>query len=433
MKLFSLLLVSVVLGGVLGVALARNDVGRVDERFYPSPEMAAAAAGAALPSAPGGPAASVQGPVAEVDDPVYDFGAMQRGTTESHEFIVTNAGTKPLTLQVGQTTCKCTLGEVSSRPLAPGESTPVRLEWVAKSMPGAFQQHATVITNDPLRSRLELTVTGRITEPAGLQPNELLFGQMAADEERAASVYLASFEPDAPPLRATARLEDNSPLEGKVELRVEQVPADELPQEKAKSGVKITATAGPGLPIGHVTGWVKVRTNLPEGPRPSAGEQSVSKSAAAGADAQGEADELDGLELQVPLYARVEGDISLRGVRWSRELGILNLGKVRRSNGTSETLLVSFKGEHAEGARARLESVDPEWLQVELGEPQEVRDGVTHQKMTVTIPPGRTPVIRSGGGQDEGGIGAGDAVISLSTNHPVTSELDVRVRFVIAE
>ena len=52
-------------------------------------------------------------PLAEVKEPNYQFGAMQRGTTKSHEFVFRNTGHSPLTLRVGSTTCKCTIGNVS--------------------------------------------------------------------------------------------------------------------------------------------------------------------------------------------------------------------------------------------------------------------------------------------------------------------------------
>ena len=137
--------------------------------------------------------------------------------------------------------------------------------------------------------------------------------------------------------------------------------------------------------------------------------------------------------LQVPLLGRVEGDISVHGAGWSKEKNLLNLGNVPSAEGREAKLLLSFKGDHASDLRAEVATTDPEWLGVELGDPKRVRDSVYHQPLTISIPRGRSSEVRSGAGDENGGIGDGDARVRLSINHPTTSELDVKVRFVIAE
>lgn len=422
MKLLPLVVVSLAAGLGLGVALAYYEVGEVEPALLPPPME-----GDATVLSPGqGPQAAPQAiPEATVDNPTHDFGTMQRGTTETHDFLFTNTGTAPLRLKVGRTSCKCTLGEVENRPLAPGESTDVQLEWVAKNPAGSFRQTATVETNDPRRPRVELTVEGLITEVTGVKPGEFLLGRFNADKTGEATVYVAAYPVDdgsadpaaeKTPLVVTARMSESVRSPEKFDLVVEPVPVDELPIERADQGVKITLRAGPGLPLGHVAEWITVETNLDSKGRPTADQQA------------------EGTTLQIPALGRVEGDISLHGSGWSKPLGLLSLGKVASSDGKESKLLVSFKGEHAADSRVvEVESVDPEWLEVELGEPREVREGVTHQPMTVRVPPGQASVIRSGQGEENGGQGAGDARIRLRTNHPTTSELDVKVRFVIAE
>lgn len=414
MKLFPLIAVSLGAGAAVGAALAYVERGDVAPGLLPpageNDDLTATAADAADSAA--GPAAPV-GPFAAVDSEVHNFGVMQRGTTKSHEFIFTNEGAAPLTLEVGSTTCKCTLGDVRTKPLAPGESSPVKLEWVAKSGAGEFRQTATVLTNDPRRPAIDLSVEGTIVDAAGLQPNELLLGKMKADEVGTASVYLATYDtrPDSPPLEASVSLPDTTPMADRYEFSVERVAGEDVPLDQATSGVKITVKAGPGLPIGYVTEWVEVQTNL---------------------DEEGATGAAEGMKLQVPLLAQVEGDISLHGAGWSKERGLLNLGKVAASGGKAAKLRISFKGDHASTTRATLGSVDPDWLEIELGEPKRVRDGVFHQPMTVRIPPGRSPEVRSGAGAENGGVGDGDARLRLEIDHPTTSELDVKVRFVIA-
>lgn len=407
-KLLPVVALSLAAGVGLGVALAYVEVGEVETAFAPPARPGDTPGPGAGPEAP-----TPSGPVAAVDGETFNFGVMQRGGSESHEFIVTNKGNAPLTVEVGRTSCKCTLGEVSKKPLAPGESTPVRLEWVAKSVPGDFRQVATLLTNDPRRPTVELTVEGTVTETAGLTPEEFLLGRVAADSESSATVYLASYDPDGGQVVAEAAMDPSVAQAERYRFAVEPVEVADLPFDKATSGVKITVTAGPGLPIGHITEWVTVKTNLHDGkPR--------------GAAPEGDA-------LQVPLLAVVQGDVSVHGANWIEERGLLNLGTVESGAGKQQKLRLSFKGEHAARLRASVVSADPEWLEVDLSDPVEVREGVWHQPMTVRVPPGRPPEVRSGEGAEAGGIGDGDARLRLATGHPTATELDVRVRFVITQ
>lgn len=417
MKLLSIVLASLACGAAVGYALARANVGEVETAFAPPPGAVEVDAPAVAPGAPvvRSSQLEVEGPIAKVDATVHDFGTMQRGAKASHEFVFTNAGAEPLKLEVGKTSCKCTLGDVQDRPLEPGESTPVRLEWVAKSLPGDFRQVASVLTNDPRHPTIDLTVEGTITELAGLSPKELLFGRVSADGTATAAVYLSTFT-DAgaeTPLVATAAIDDESPLAGKARVEVIPVDPEELPKEGATSGVRIEMTVGPGLPIGALTDWLTVTTNLHDGAP--------------------EGDTPDGETLQVPLIANVEGDISIHGRGWSKQHSVLNLGKVASADGVETNLLVSFKGEHSGSVRAEVASVDPEWLEIDLAEPKAIREGVVHQRMTVRIPPGRPAIIRSGRSADDGGVGAGDALVRLTTTHPTNKEIDFRVRFIVLD
>src|SRR5262245_45743862 len=104
-----------------------------------------------------------------VDEPHYDFGSMQRGTTKSHEFVIRNAGKAPLKIRNGGTTCKCTLSQLTEESIPPGGSTTVKLEWTAKADNGPFRQVATVLTNDPTNSSVELQVDGQILALSGVE------------------------------------------------------------------------------------------------------------------------------------------------------------------------------------------------------------------------------------------------------------------------
>jgi Protein of unknown function (DUF1573) len=135
-------------------------------------------------------------PRVQIDEPNFQFGSMQQNTTKSHHFTVKNIGKAPLTLRVGQTSCTCTLGEVTGDAIPPGGSTEVKLEWSAVTGSGPVRQTATLITNDPLASTVELTVEGQITEATNVSPPEFLFDKVPAGESKSAEVFVMAMLED---------------------------------------------------------------------------------------------------------------------------------------------------------------------------------------------------------------------------------------------
>ena len=65
-------------------------------------------------------------------EPTHDFGMMSPETEGEHVFVIKNVGEEDLTLRLGATTCKCTLGELDADRLKPGEQTEIKLSWKVK-------------------------------------------------------------------------------------------------------------------------------------------------------------------------------------------------------------------------------------------------------------------------------------------------------------
>jgi len=409
MKLFPLLLVSLVVGGGLGTALAYVAVGTA-----PEPISLPIAIRAALPDGGGdaAPTNSPPPPMAKVrlEEQEFNFGVMQRGAKRSHEFILHNDGDAPLRITVLATSCKCTVGETGSGPIEPGESAPVKLEWVAKSLPGPFRQTANLETNDPRRSNLELAVAGDIVDATGLAPQDFSLGRVSTDETREASVVFMAYDRDDLVVTADPPDWEDNPgaSEDSYEVRVEPVAVEDLPDPRAKSGSRITLKVNPGLPIGVINGWVTLYTNLPEMP-----------------------------ELQAPVFGRVEGDLSIHGPRWSEDSGVLAIGIINGKQGHKTKLRVSIKGERASNPQLRIVEVDPPELKVTLGEARLVREGVAHVPVEIAIAPGTRPLIRlQTGRKPDGTYQHPEGVVRLATGGTGeqaadAAEIELRVRFAV--
>jgi len=382
MRVLPVVLVAAAIGVSVGGALAYVEVS--------SDGQAARHAGLSAKSRL--PEPSVTDPRIEVDERVYDFGMMQRGTTQEHNFVIRNVGHAPLTLTAGTTTCKCTLSEVSSESIPPGESTVVRLEWAARTGTGPFRQTATVLTNDPLRERLDLVVSGTVIAPLGVVPPDLLFEKVTAGEPKSAQIVVMSMLEDDLQVGGP-ELSDPRTREY-FDVQIEPVSHDELPDPAAKQGVRVTVTAKRGLPMGRLDQWLTLHTNLPEAKT-----------------------------LEIPVVGHVVGNISVHGNLWNENQGVLYLGHVMSDQGAVANLNVVVRKEGTEEVKLEVLSSDPPELVATLGEPRQLKASLVHVPLRIEIPPGTHPMVRLHTAQSDEGR------VTIKTSLPEAPELVLSVRF----
>jgi hypothetical protein len=383
MRILTVMVVAVVVGTLVGGAIAYVGVLGDGQRSLPLADKTKPL-----------PPPTDEVPRVQVNEPHYQFGTMERGRTRSHRFEVKNVGNAPLTLQVGQTSCKCTLGEVTGDAIPPGGTTHVELEWTAKVDNGPFRQTATVITNDPLQSKVELSIEGEIVDATAVQPSDFVFDKVAAGEAKSAEVYVMALVQDEIEV-SDAELSDPATRE-KFDVKIERVERELLPNPNAKDGVKVTLTAKSDLPIGRFDQWLSVETNLK-----------------------------DGEKLEIPVIGRVVGDISVHGVAWSDEQGALAIGKVKSSEGARQKVNVVVRGATANDVKFEVQSVDPPELKVTVGEPKRLNDELMHVPIEIEVPAGTRPMVRLNTAQSEPGR------IVLTTTHPKVKELVLGVRFAV--
>jgi hypothetical protein len=281
---------------------------------------------------------------------------------------------------------------VDDTTIPPGGSTHVLLEWKALSDDPAFRQTATLMTHDPLQSQMELTIEGQITESTNVSPPDFMFDKITTGETKSAEVFLMAMLEDELEV-SEAKISDPA-VADKFDVRIEPVEHDKLPNPAAKKGVKITVTAKPGLPVGRLNQWLSLHTNL--------------------ADAQ---------TLDIPLIGRVVGDISVHGIDWNEEAGMLSLGKVKSAEGRRGRVNVVVRGPHAGDVKVEVQSVDPPELKTSVGEPKKLTDTLFHFPVEVEVPAGTRPMVRLNTAQGD------EARIVLKTTHPVIKELVLGVRF----
>lgn len=385
MRIFMTIVIAALIGGLVGGAVAYVDVRSDPDAIARLPGDAGG-----QPQAPIG----ANAPRIQIDEPHFNFGMMERGREKSHEFLIRNVGAAPLKLEVGATSCKCTLGEVTGKAIAPGESSHVRLEWSAQSDQGPFRQTATIHTNDPRQPEVELSIEGEVVEASGLQPSDFMFDRIAVGESKSAEVYVMAMLQDE--LTVSAAELSNEETRDKFDVRIEPVDRDKLPNPSARDGVRITLSAKPGLPVGRFNQYLTLDTNLQEGEK-----------------------------LHIPVIGRVVGDISIHGTGWLEEEGVLVIGQVKSSEGRKARVNVVVRGENAADVMLTVGSVDPPELKVTVGEPKRLRETLLHVPVEIEVPAGTRPMVRLDTAQ------GGEAKVVLETTHPKMKELSLGVRFAV--
>jgi len=342
-------------------------------------------------------------PEVVVDATEHDFGTLDIHATGSQAFRFTNAGEGMLVLTTGRTSCRCTVSNIERPRIPPGESGLVTLTWTPNPNEGAgpYRQSVTILTNDPKRREVTLTISGRIIAAVQAVPAELVFSRLPAGEAAVGEILLYCYV-DKP--LGDIQLDFTDPYIAKYfEASAGPLPPDLLEEEEgARSGRLIRITVKPGIPVGPFRQAVRVKT----------GSESPST-------------------IEVPVFGTVvQGDFSASGVEaWDGQGGLLDFVEpVNSAEGAQREFSIVVRGPYRKQVKLELLKKSPDLLDVKLGEPVPVGDGrAIRTPLIVRIPEGSPPSTHLGSETDKLGE------ILLKTNHPHISQLTIRVRFAIAE
>lgn len=84
----------------------------------------------------------------EATEAEYDFGEiLEADGPVSHSFVIKNVGTAPLVITRVNASCGCTKPEFSREPIAPGESTTIKITYNPAGRPGQFVKTIAIYSN----------------------------------------------------------------------------------------------------------------------------------------------------------------------------------------------------------------------------------------------------------------------------------------------
>jgi len=391
MKKTWLIVVLAIVAGIglgWGTTYARYGIKRPSEIFH-----VREVPGTGLPYAPaeGGPM-----PRIVVDQDEFNFGTIEVDSHVRHSFKISNFGSYPLVIESGGTSCgKCTFSDLEGeRVIRPSQSTDVVVEYHGVTAIDHFRQGAVLITNDPERPRVTLAVTGKVRSSFSVMPSKLVLGQLSAGEERLVELRVLAYLIDDLQVSSPEFLNKNTAEF--FEADFQPLPTDQLPAD-VKSGVLVKIHVKPGLPFGAVRQTIRLASNL-EGQE----------------------------QIEVPLDATVEGDISISGPRFDDKNRVLSLGAVSAENGSKNTVMVIVRGPHRQGVEFKVTSCDPPWLKAEVGTTvAPAGSSVARTPLTIEIPTGSPASVHMGNAQGKLGV------VELESTHPHAKQLKIFVQFAV--
>ncbi len=86
-------------------------------------------------------------PTMDFKDTVHNFGNMHDGEVSTYDFIFENNGQSPLIISSAKGSCGCTVPDYPRKPVAPGETGVMNVQFDSKDKHGHVEKSVTITTN----------------------------------------------------------------------------------------------------------------------------------------------------------------------------------------------------------------------------------------------------------------------------------------------
>lgn len=345
----------------------------------------------------------------------YNFGVMTPDEHGEHVFVVKNVGSEDLTLRVGASTCKCTVGSLTNDSLAPGEQAEVKLAWHIQTNSDRFGQSAELLTNDPSQPAIRLEIEGEVVRQLEMIPKEWTFGEVAAGEPIELESRIYNFmEHDIAPTRL--RFSDEA-LTELAEFEVqpyEPTEAEDGARADARQAFKVKVTIQPGLKQGPVSQNFQFGFQQLDGegnPLPPDGETSTEG------------------QLIAATTGRIIGSLSM--IVGSRLTGVpgggyvYDFGRLEEDDRMTAKTFVVLKGSERDNTTLRIGKVEPEGVIRANLEEGATRGSMVLYTLSLELVPGEKPTERLGRHSDDYGR------VWIESDNPKVPPLQIAIKFAI--
>ena len=192
-------------------------------------------------------------PRIELEPSSLAFGELQQNETRDVTVMIRNAGDQPLEIRDIESTCGCTVPELATRTIAPGEEVPMEVHFNSKTFQGKQIKYIHIYSNDPRRGSVDYLVTADIKVPLMMNPGKAMisFPTLKVGESRTVTYTFSS--------------EQVAELEMAVRNKPEWLRVDMRPGSSAQE-LLVDFSLAPDSPAGRHREPVKLATNVPATP-----------------------------------------------------------------------------------------------------------------------------------------------------------------------
>jgi len=118
-------------------------------------------------------ATSPEAPSIQIEKAEYDFGVIGPETYNKCQYKFSNTGKGVLKIDHIQSTCGCTVPELTKKEYAPGENGVIDVTFHSPSYSGPTSKHLYIVSNDPVNPRAELLIKATVEVKVVVDPNRI--------------------------------------------------------------------------------------------------------------------------------------------------------------------------------------------------------------------------------------------------------------------
>ena len=104
-------------------------------------------------------------PAMQFEKDLYDFGDIAQGDRVNYAFKFTNTGTSDLVIASAKGSCGCTAPDWPKRPIGPGETSEIKVEFNSTGKKGKQHKKVTIVANTQPSNNI-VAITGNVIAPA---------------------------------------------------------------------------------------------------------------------------------------------------------------------------------------------------------------------------------------------------------------------------
>jgi hypothetical protein len=177
-----------------------------------------------------------------------DFGKVIQGETLKHVFIFTNKGSTVLEILGIEPSCGCQAASSSARQLRAGQSGQIEVIVDTGGLTGAIDKSVIILTNDPRRPSVSLSVRADVQPEISLSSPSIYFETVPKGEEVTKEIIITV------PAERTIKILSADSTDESITVKLEPV------QDSNGRKVRLIATQKAGGKTGYRSGSIIVKT-----------------------------------------------------------------------------------------------------------------------------------------------------------------------------